>query len=252
MYDQTIDPRRRLTLRHHCFRSGLTLVPLAAALGFVLFTTLRCPLKDDIAWLLYVAREWLSGRQLYVDLIEINPPMIVWIPALPSTLSAALGVAAKFVAVPFFATCMLGTAGWCAKLLRGYGLLGTAPLPLFVAVGTVLLALPGQLISRATGGSNPAPPPTSLDCRGAYAKKAGAEPLAGTGEVCGWQTRDRETCQAGLRNETGERPAELACATTQYRTKGFEQWRKSAVSPLASRAGPHWQLLRYYFNERPR
>ena len=51
--------------------------------------------------------------------------MIVWILALPAALSAALGVTAKFVAVPFFAACMLGSAGWCAKLLRGYGPLGS-------------------------------------------------------------------------------------------------------------------------------
>jgi len=143
MYDQAIDTPPRLSLGHHCVRSGPALVPLLAALGFVLFTTLRCPLKDDIAWLLYVAQQWLAGRQLYVDLIEVNPPMIVWILALPAALSAALGVAAKFAAVPFFAACVLSSAGWCARLLRGYGPLGAAPLPLFAATGTVLLVLPG-------------------------------------------------------------------------------------------------------------
>jgi hypothetical protein len=143
MYDQTIDVPRRLTRGHHYVHSGLVLLPLISALGFVLWTTLGSPLKDDIAWLLYVAQQWLAGRQLYVDLIEVNPPMIVWILALPAALSSALGVAAKSVAVPFLAACMLGSAGWCAKLLRGYGPLGAAPLPLFAAVGTVLLALPG-------------------------------------------------------------------------------------------------------------
>jgi len=69
--------------------------------------------------------------------------MIVWILSLPAALSGALGVAAKLVAVPFFAACMLGSAGWCAKLVRGYGPLGTVPLPLFTVVGTVLLTLPG-------------------------------------------------------------------------------------------------------------
>jgi hypothetical protein len=143
MSDQTIDAPRRLTLAHRGMRSGLALVPLIAGLGFVLLTSLGSPLKDDIAWLLYVAQQWLAGRQLYVDLIEVNPPMIVWILALPAALSAALGVAVKFVAVPFFAACMIGSAGWCAKLLRGYGPLGSAPLPLFAVVGTVLLMLPG-------------------------------------------------------------------------------------------------------------
>lgn len=90
MYEQTIDAPRQVTLGHRCFRSGLPLVPLLVALGFVLFTTLGSPLKDDIAWLLYVARQWLAGRQLYVDLVEVNPPMIVWIPALPTGTTGAL------------------------------------------------------------------------------------------------------------------------------------------------------------------
>jgi len=130
-------------LPRHWVRAGLALVSIAAALGFVLFTTLGCPLKDDIAWLLYATQQTLMGRQLYVDLIEINPPMIVWILALPAALSTTLGVAADLVAVAFFAACMLGFAGWCAKLLRGYGPVGAAPFLLFGAVGTVLLALPG-------------------------------------------------------------------------------------------------------------
>jgi hypothetical protein len=91
MHDQTIDTPRRPALGHHWFRSGLAIAPLMAALGFVLFMTLRSPLKDDIAWLLYVSQEWLAGRRLYIDLIEVNPPMIVWILALPAALSAVLG-----------------------------------------------------------------------------------------------------------------------------------------------------------------
>src|SRR5215470_15728336 len=143
MSEQAIDASRELTLTNHHFRSSLALLPLLGALGFVLVTTLGSPLKDDVAWLLYVAQQWLTGRQLYVDLIEVNPPMIVWILALPAALSAALGIAAKFIAVPFFAACVLGSAGWCAKLLRGYRPVGAAPVPLFAIVGTVLLVLPG-------------------------------------------------------------------------------------------------------------
>jgi hypothetical protein len=143
MYEAAIDAPRGLAIRHRRARLGLALGLLLAALGFVLFTTLGSPLKDDIAWLLYVAQQWLAGRRLYVDLIEVNPPMIVWVLALPVATSAALGVTAKFTAVPFFAACMLGSAGWCAGLLRDSRPLGSAPLTLFAVVGTVLLVLPG-------------------------------------------------------------------------------------------------------------
>ena len=57
----------------------------------MLFAALRSPLKDDIAWLLYVAHRWMSGRELYVDVIEVNPPLIIWISAIPLAVARWLG-----------------------------------------------------------------------------------------------------------------------------------------------------------------
>jgi hypothetical protein len=37
----------------------------------------------DTGWLLYAAGEMLDGAKLYVDLIEVNPPLIVWLNAIP-------------------------------------------------------------------------------------------------------------------------------------------------------------------------
>src|SRR5690242_6732129 len=67
--------------------AAASLLLLAGALGVVLFVMLRSPLKDDVAWLLYVARRWLAGRELYVDVVEVNPPLIVWISAIPIRLA---------------------------------------------------------------------------------------------------------------------------------------------------------------------
>ena len=64
---------------------------LAVVIAIVLFTMLRSPLKDDVAWLLYVARRWLAGRELYVDVVEVNPPLIVWISAIPMQIAAGCG-----------------------------------------------------------------------------------------------------------------------------------------------------------------
>jgi hypothetical protein len=144
MEGQTIDvARRRFLLTRNQLRCCLALLPLLTALGLVFVTTLRCPLKDDTAWLLYVTQQWLAGRQLYVDLIEVNPPMIVWILAPPTALAVALGIAPKLTIIPLFAFCMLACAGWCTHLLRSCRPLGATPLQLFAAIGTVLLAIPG-------------------------------------------------------------------------------------------------------------
>jgi hypothetical protein len=122
---------------------------LIAVLAIVLFTMLRSPLKDDIAWLLYVARRWMAGRELYVDVVEVNPPLIVWISAIPIWLAGVLGIDAQYTAIPIFIAAVLGCAWWTASLLRGSGRLFEDRLPVFAAIGTVLLVVPaGDLGQR--------------------------------------------------------------------------------------------------------
>jgi len=123
--------------------NGLALLVLFAVGGFVLTTAIRSPLKDDVAWLLYVARQWLAGQQLYVDLVEVNPPLIVWLYAIPAALSTWLGAAPKLVAIPFFTLLLLGSAAWSADLLQGRAALFKSRIPVFAAIATVLMALPG-------------------------------------------------------------------------------------------------------------
>ena len=77
--------RLAAALSHRHTVAAATMLLLLVTLGVVMFTVLRLPLKDDVAWLLYVARRWLAGRELYTDLVEVNPPLIVWISAVPIT-----------------------------------------------------------------------------------------------------------------------------------------------------------------------
>jgi hypothetical protein len=155
--------------------TATSLLLLFVVLGIVLFTMLRSPLKDDIAWLLYVARRWLAGRELYVDVVEVNPPLIVWISAIPIWLASVLGIDAQYTAIPFFVASVLACAWWTASLLRGSGRLFEDRLPVFAAIGTVLLVVPagdlGQrehllvaailpylaLFARSLDGDRPAP-----------------------------------------------------------------------------------------------
>src|SRR5271166_3658609 len=114
-----------------------------AFLVLVLATDMRSPLKDDVAWLLYVARKWLGGKELYTDLVEVNPPLIIWLYAIPAGLANWLGVEPKLIAAPFFAALVLGASWWTATLLRGRTDLFARRLPVFCAIGTVFLAMPG-------------------------------------------------------------------------------------------------------------
>jgi hypothetical protein len=122
--------------------SAISLILLASVLGVVLFITLRSPLKDDIAWLLYVARRWLAGRELYIDVVEVNPPLIVWISAIPLEIARWLDVGSQFVAMPVFVAGVLGCAWWTAGVLRRQGGVFAQRLPVFAAIGSALLILP--------------------------------------------------------------------------------------------------------------
>lgn len=121
---------------------ALALAALLAALALVLFAALTAPMKDDVAWLLYVAGQWLRGGRLYQDLVEVNPPLIIWIYALPVLAARGLGVAAELVVEPLFAAFVLGCAAWSAALLHGRAPLFGRWLPGFAAIAVVLLLLP--------------------------------------------------------------------------------------------------------------
>jgi hypothetical protein len=129
-------------LPHRPIVSAISLLLLASVLGAVLFIALRSPLKDDIAWLLYVARRWLAGRELYIDVVEVNPPLIVWISAIPLEIARWMHVDSQFVAMPVFIAGVLGCAWWTASLLHVRGGIFAERLPVFAAIGSALLILP--------------------------------------------------------------------------------------------------------------
>ncbi len=127
---------------HRPVTNAISLLLLFGVTSVVLFVAMRSPLKDDIAWLLYVARRWLAGRELYVDVIEVNPPLIIWISAIPLTIARWLALTPQSVAMPFFAAIVLACAWWSACLLRPIGGLFAARIPVFATVGATLMIVP--------------------------------------------------------------------------------------------------------------
>ncbi|MCC6718560.1 MAG: hypothetical protein IT555_11815 [Acetobacteraceae bacterium] len=116
---------------------------LAVVLLFVVTTVIRSPLKDDVAWLLWVARKWLDGQNLYVDLVEVNPPLVIWLYAIPARIASGFGLAPKLASTLFFAGILLGSAWWTATLLQGRAPLLERRVPVFSLIATLLLVLPG-------------------------------------------------------------------------------------------------------------
>jgi hypothetical protein len=126
-------------------RSGsvIAISVLLTVLCLVMVTTIRSPEKDDVAWLLYVARKWLAGQKLYEDLVEVNPPLIIWLYAIPAQVAIWLNASPRLISIPFFASLVLGSAWWCACLLQGRGPLFASRTPVFAVIGGILLVVPG-------------------------------------------------------------------------------------------------------------
>jgi hypothetical protein len=102
----------------------------------------RIPVQEDVAWLLYVAEQWLDGHRPYVALVEINPPLIIWISIVPVALARVLGVSSLLVAPLFFASILLGCVWWAAGILHRRDTRYDHRLT-FAIVAAVLLLVPG-------------------------------------------------------------------------------------------------------------
>lgn len=74
--------------------------------------------NHDIAWYLFATRDWLSGARLYVDLVEVNPPLYFYLTIPGLLLADALGISdanghTLTVAMLFFTILV-----WTARILR--------------------------------------------------------------------------------------------------------------------------------------
>jgi hypothetical protein len=72
------------------------------------------PLNHDVAGVLAFSQRWLAGERLYVDLIDVNPPLIYLLNLLPAWLARATGIEA----VTALRACLLawGAAVWILAL----------------------------------------------------------------------------------------------------------------------------------------
>ncbi len=80
--------------------------------------------QGDKDWLLMVARMWLGGKQLYVDVMEVNPPLIIWIYALAVKLSYLLAIPDDYALTVMILVLTLLTALVCRRLILLHPMLG--------------------------------------------------------------------------------------------------------------------------------
>jgi hypothetical protein len=84
--------------------------PALLPVAYFVACVLAPPLNHDVAAVLTFSQRWLAGERLYVELIDVNPPLIYVLNLLPAWLARATGIDA----VTALQACLLawGAAAW--------------------------------------------------------------------------------------------------------------------------------------------
>ena len=127
------------------FERGLTW-----AAGLVLLLALlaefRSLIRPDTGFLLDAAGRVLDGAVIYRDVVEINPPLIIWLNMIAVEVSRLSGLSDMVVYRVGFTLLLLGCLGVAMTVVRCFLLPGEARLQrlLLPALAFVLFALPGR------------------------------------------------------------------------------------------------------------
>jgi hypothetical protein len=97
-------------------RVALVVWVLALA-GFALLREAATLPNPDVSWLLVAAQRVLSGEVLYGDILETNPPLIVWLNVLPAALASWLGISAQATFNVLVVGVLASISLWCARIM---------------------------------------------------------------------------------------------------------------------------------------
>jgi Dolichyl-phosphate-mannose-protein mannosyltransferase len=107
------------------------------------------PANGDTAWFLYMSRAGLHGARLYRDLIDLNPPTIVWLGMPVVWLADLVNLPVTRVFAAVVVLLLFGSACWWASLYRRL-LHRSAGLLAMVSAAAVLLFSVSNLTQRDT------------------------------------------------------------------------------------------------------
>lgn len=108
----TASPERLTTPIGHAIYWLLVILPALGLIGY-----LFPPINHDVGAELDVARRWLAGDRLYVDIIDINTPMVFLIHAIPEFLANQTGmIGAQWMTICTIVA-ILGSFWACMRVL---------------------------------------------------------------------------------------------------------------------------------------
>jgi hypothetical protein len=102
-------------------------VPLWLALASLPWALLWLlpPLNHDVAALLEFTGQWLTGERLYVDLVDVNPPLVFLLYALPTSMARWLGIPVAQVFVLLLLAFVAAVAAAVWRRMAGLGATAT-------------------------------------------------------------------------------------------------------------------------------
>jgi hypothetical protein len=121
------------------WRIPILVAAIPVAIG--LFRGLALPMNHDVGWLLHLSARVLDGARLYVDLIEVNPPLIVWLGIPVILLEPIIGVSHTVLFPMLVGVAALGALVGCWRLMRGLLPDAYRP-PLLAALAVALFVFP--------------------------------------------------------------------------------------------------------------
>jgi hypothetical protein len=108
------------------------------------------PMNQDVGVILSVAERWMAGERLYVDVIDVNPPLIFMLNLLPVAMAKVLPISSASALM----ICVLTLTGWATW--ASYRLLGhlmvveqrTAKLLLLPLLLFILIVFPSEMFAQ--------------------------------------------------------------------------------------------------------
>ena len=123
--------------------AGVALALCGSAL--FLFAVWDSTLNHDIEWYLTSTRRWLEGGRLYIDIVEINPPLNFYLTVPPLFLSDLTGLTESNAQFVVFSGILLISLWWSSQILLRSKMLSPPRLLLFqlgLWVFVIVTALP--------------------------------------------------------------------------------------------------------------
>jgi len=120
---------------------------LGLAIGFAAQAAFRfnSALNHDVAWYIYVARGLIEGKTLYVDFVEVNPPLGIWLLVPVVWLGQAAGIDAVPLLYGLILALTFGVIVLLRRYLRAWPSLGAAGGNFaLLLIAFVLLFVPGR------------------------------------------------------------------------------------------------------------